>query len=136
MWWSAPEHPNPRTPLHSAGPGTCGPLEAETEVGVVTVLAGAPMAAGLAVALIDVGLAMVARVARLAQAGEGSDAVLAGPIVAGVGVALVNVHLAVGPRVACRAGAGAQGSCSLPTRPSLPQDSTTGPRSLAPTWED
>lgn len=94
------------------------------------------MAAGLAVALIDVGLAMVACVARLAQAGEGSDAVLAGSIVAGVGVALINVHLAVGPRVACRAGAGAQGSCSCPQGRPLPQDSTTRPRSLAPTWED
>lgn len=62
------------------------------------------MAAGLAVALVDVGLAVVARVARLAQAAEGGHAVLAGPVVAWVGVTLVDVHLAVGPRVACRGG--------------------------------
>lgn len=55
-------------------------------------------------ALVDVGLAVVARVARLAQAAEGGHAVLAGPVVAGVGVTLVDVHLAVGPRVACRGG--------------------------------
>lgn len=95
----------PPAPQAQPRPGTCGPLEAEAEVGVVAVLAGAPVAAGLAVAFIDVGLAVVARVARPAQAGEGGNAVLAGPVVTGVGVALVNVHLTVGPCVACRAGA-------------------------------
>ena len=106
--------------------GTCGPLEAEAEVGIVAVLAGAPVAAGLAVALIDVGLAVVTGVAGPAQAGEGGDAVLAGPVVTRVGAALVDVHLAVGPRVACRAGPGDSRwprahSCPCPTaRPRAP----------------
>lgn len=74
---------------------TCGPLEAQAVVGVVPVLAGPPVSAGLALALIDVDVAAVARVAGLADAGEGSDAVLAGPIVARVRVALINVNLTV-----------------------------------------
>lgn len=74
---------------------TRGPLEAQAIVGVVPVLAGPPISAGLALALIDVDVAAVARVAGLAEAGEGGDAVLAGPIVARVGVALINVDLTV-----------------------------------------
>lgn len=74
---------------------TRGPLEAQAIVGVVPVLAGPPVSAGLALALIDVDVAAVARVAGLAEAGEGGDAVLAGPIVARVGVALINVDLTV-----------------------------------------
>lgn len=101
-WWSAlPRRPAPPHPR----PRTCGPLGTEADVGIVAVLAGAPVAAGLAVALVDVGLAVVARVAWLAQAGEGGHPVTAGPVVAGVGVALVDVHLTVGPSVACRVGA-------------------------------
>lgn len=74
---------------------TRGPLEAQTVVGVVPVLTGPPVSAGLALALIDVDVAAVARVAGLAEAGEGGDAVLAGPIVAWVGVALIDVDLTV-----------------------------------------
>lgn len=51
-------------------------------------------------AFVDVGLAVVASVARPAQAGKGGYPILAGPVVAGVGVALIDVHLTVGPRVA------------------------------------
>lgn len=100
--------PPPRPPPQ-ARPGTCGPLEAGAEVGIVAVLAGAAVAAGLAVALVNIALAVVACVARPAQAGEGGHPVLAHPVVARVGVTLVDVHLAVRPRVACRAGPGASG---------------------------
>lgn len=51
-------------------------------------------------ALINVALTVVARVARLAQAGEGGHPILAHPVVAGVGVTFINVHLAVEARVA------------------------------------
>lgn len=57
------------------------------------------MAARLAVALINVGLTVMACVAWLAQAGKGGHTILAGTIVTGVRVALVNVHLTVRPRV-------------------------------------
>lgn len=57
------------------------------------------MAARLAVALIDVGLTVMACVAWLAQAGKGGHTILTGTIVAGVRVTLVNVHFAVGPCV-------------------------------------
>lgn len=62
-------------------------------------MAGATVAAWLAVALIDVGLTVMARVAWLAEAGEGGHTILAGAIVAGVRVTFIDVHLAVGPRV-------------------------------------
>lgn len=80
--------------------GACGPLQAEAQVSIVAILAGAPVAAGLAMALVDVGLAVMASVARPAQAGEGGHPILAGPIVAGVGVTLVDVHFTVGPCIA------------------------------------
>lgn len=73
-------------------------------------------------ALIDVGLAVVARVAGPAQAGEGGHAILAGPVVAGVRIALVDIHLTVGPCVAYRMGAqGAQGSVPWPGGCSCPE---------------
>lgn len=53
----------------------------------------------MAVALIDVGLTVMACVAWLAQAGKGGHTILTGTIVAGVRVTLVNVHFAVGPCV-------------------------------------
>lgn len=53
----------------------------------------------MAVALINVGLTVMACVAWLAQAGKGGHTILAGTIVTGVRVALVNVHLTVRPRV-------------------------------------
>lgn len=62
-------------------------------------MAGAAVAAWLAVALIDVGLTVMACVAWLAEAGEGGHTILAGAIVAGVRVTFIDVHLAVGPRV-------------------------------------
>lgn len=80
---------------------TRGPFEADAVVGVVPVLAGAPVFAGLALALVDVDVAAVARVAGLAEAGEGGDAVLAGPVVARVRVTLIDVDLAVGARETC-----------------------------------
>lgn len=98
-------------------PVTCGSLEAQAEVGVVTVLAGAPVAARLAVAFINVGFTVMACVARLAEAGKGGHAILAGTIVAGVGVTLINVHLAVGPCVTWttgRVGTGERQSQLLP----------------------
>lgn len=57
------------------------------------------MAAWLAVALINVGLTVMACVTWLAQASKGGHTILAGTIVTGVRVTLVNVHLAVGPHV-------------------------------------
>lgn len=57
-------------------------------------------------ALINVGLTVMARVAWLAQAGKGGHTVLADTVVTGVRVTLVNVHLAVGPRVTFCAHAG------------------------------
>lgn len=108
MGWSAPKlHLAPPT-SHQPWPGTCGPLEAEAEVGIVAVLAGASMAAGLAMALIDVGLTVVACVAWLAEAGEGGNTVLTGAIMTGVRVTLVNVHLTVGPCVTWIRGGKAQ----------------------------
>lgn len=53
----------------------------------------------MAVALIDVGLTVMACVAWLAQAGKGGHTILTETIVTGVRVTLVNVHFAVGPRV-------------------------------------
>lgn len=77
---------------------TRGPFEADAVVGVVPVLAGAPVFAGLALTLIDVDVAAVAGVAGLAEAGEGGDAILAGAIVARVRVTLIDVNLAVSTR--------------------------------------
>lgn len=62
-------------------------------------MAGAPVAAWLAVALINVGLTVMARVAWLAEAGKGGHTILAGTIVTGVRVTFIDVHLTVGPRV-------------------------------------
>lgn len=81
---------------------TCGPFEADAVVGVVPVLAGAPIFAGLALALVDVDVAAVARVAGLAEAGEGGDAVLAGPVVARVRVTLIDVNLTVSTCETCQ----------------------------------
>lgn len=64
------------------------------------------MAARLAVTLINVGLTVMACVARLAEAGKSGHTILAQTIVTGVRVTLVNVHLAVGPRVTFCAHAG------------------------------
>lgn len=89
-------------------PLTRGPFEAEAVVGVVPVLAGPSIFAGLALALVDVDVAAVARVAGLAEAGEGGDAVLAGPIVARVGVALIDVDLTVSTRETCHQRGGTQ----------------------------
>lgn len=50
-------------------------------------------------AFVNVGFTVMACVARLAEAGKGGHAILAGTIVAGVRVTLINVHLAVGPCV-------------------------------------
>lgn len=80
---------------------TRGPFEADAVVGVVPVLAGPPIFAGLALALVDVDVAAVARVAGLAEAGEGGNAVLAGPVVARVRVTLIDVDLAVSARETC-----------------------------------
>lgn len=74
---------------------TCGPFEAEAVVGIVPVLAGPPIFAGLALALIDVDVTAVACVTRLAEAGEGGNAVLACAIVAWVRVTLINVNFTV-----------------------------------------
>lgn len=57
------------------------------------------MAARLAMALINVGLTVMACVAWLAEAGKGGHTILAGTIVTGVRVTFVNVHLAVCSRV-------------------------------------
>lgn len=92
---------NPRGAPEGSLPLTRGPFEAEAVVGVVPVLAGPPIFAGLALALVDVDIAAVARVAGLAVASEGSNAVLAGPVVAWVGVALIDVHLAESARETC-----------------------------------
>lgn len=59
----------------------CGPLGAATDVGVLAVLAGAPVPAGLAQAFVDVGLTEPARVSGVAVAAEGGEAVDAGPVV-------------------------------------------------------
>lgn len=80
---------------------TRGPFEAEAVVGVVPVLAGPPIFAGLALALVDVDVAAVACVAGLAEAGERGDAVLAGPVVAWVRVTLIDVDLTVSTRETC-----------------------------------
>lgn len=77
---------------------TRGPFEADAVVGVVPVLAGPPVFAGLALALVDVDVAAVARVAGLAEAGEGGNAVLAGAVVTRVRVTLIDVDLAVSTR--------------------------------------
>lgn len=57
------------------------------------------MAARLAIAFIDVGLTVMARVAWLAEAGKGCHTILAGTIVTGIRVTFVDVHLTVCPRV-------------------------------------
>lgn len=57
------------------------------------------MAARLAMALINVGLTVMACVAWLAEAGKGGHTILAGTIVTGVRVTFINVHLAVCSRV-------------------------------------
>lgn len=80
---------------------TRGPFEADAVVGVVPVLAGPPIFAGLALALVDVDVTAVARVAGLAEAGEGGNAVLAGPVVTRVRVTLIDVDLAVGTCETC-----------------------------------
>lgn len=87
------------------------------------------MAAGLAVALVDVGLAVVARVARWHKQLKVATPVLAGPVEAWVGVTLVDVHLAVGPRRFCRGGA----TFWVTRLPRTPSKVTQGP--LVPTRE-
>lgn len=57
------------------------------------------MAAWLAVALINVGLTVMACVAWLAEAGKGGHTILAETIVTGVRVTFIDVYLAVGPCV-------------------------------------
>lgn len=82
-------------------PLTRGALGADADVGVLFVLAGAPVLTGLALTLVDVSFAEAAGVAGSAETGERGQAVLTGPVVAGVRGALVYVHLTVRPSVAC-----------------------------------
>lgn len=77
-----------------------GAFGAYAEVGVLPVLAGAPVLTGLTLAFVDVGLAQAAGVARPAVAGERGQTVLTGPVVTGVRVALVYVRFAVKTSVA------------------------------------
>lgn len=72
---------------------------AGADIGVLPVLASTTVFAGLAQTLVDIGLTQAASVARAAQAGEGSQAVLTGAIMAGVRVALIDVSLTVLPCV-------------------------------------
>lgn len=79
---------------------TCGSFGAHAHVTVLPVLAGAPVPARLAQALVDVGLAQAAGESGVALAAEGGQAVDAGAVVAGVRVTLVYVRLTVPPGVA------------------------------------
>ena len=79
---------------------TRGALWTEALVGVLPVLAGPPVPAGPAQALVDVAVTQAARVPRPAVAGVGGQAVLTGAVVAGPREALVYVGLAVPPAVA------------------------------------
>ena len=63
---------------------TCGPLGADADVGVLSVLAGASVPARLAQALVDIGLTQPACVSGVAVAAEGGQAVDAGTVVARV----------------------------------------------------
>lgn len=70
---------------------TCGARGTAAEVFVHQVQALAPVAAGLAAALVHLALAARARVARGAGAGEAGDAINAAPVVARVWRAVVHV---------------------------------------------
>lgn len=74
---------------------TCGAFSAATNVGILTVLTGATISAGLAQALIDVGLTESACVSRFTLAAERCQTIDAGTVVARVRVALVDICLTV-----------------------------------------
>lgn len=74
---------------------TCGAFSAATNVGILTVLTGATISAGLAQALIDVGLTESACVSRFTLAAERCQTIDAGPVVARVRVAFVDICLTV-----------------------------------------
>lgn len=73
---------------------TCGSWWAVTLVGVDQVDAASSVLTRVAVALLDLDVADGARVARLALAGEGGDAVFAHAVVARLRDAVVDVVLA------------------------------------------
>lgn len=74
---------------------TCGAFSAATNVGILTVLTGATISAGLAQALIDVGLTESACVSRFTLAAERCQTIDAGTVVARVRVAFVDICLTV-----------------------------------------
>lgn len=78
---------------------TCGAFSADTNVGILTVLTGAAISAGLAKTLIDVGLTESACVSRFTLAAKRCQTINAGAVVARVWVAFVNICLTVSAAV-------------------------------------
>lgn len=99
----------PRPPPQAGPSLTRGARRTAAQVFVHQVEAFAPVAAGLAAALIHLALAARARVAGRAGAGEAGDAVHAAPVMARVRGAVVHVALAQRPLEACRAQASGKG---------------------------
>lgn len=78
---------------------TCGAFWAEAHVGVLSVLAGATVLAGLAQTLVNVSFTQASSEARVAVASKRCQSILTSAIVAGVRVAFVDVDVTVLPCV-------------------------------------
>lgn len=85
---------------------SCSSFGADTQVGILTVLAGASVLAWLTETLINVDLAQTAHETRTADAGEGRQAIFTGAVVTRVGQTLIYICLTVLPCVSFSALAG------------------------------